>query len=151
MFSIPNYLTTLRPSLKAHSSTTVLVMFPSFLANPAIQSPLLHLRIPSPPALIGSPNIDPSVFSFTHSIGGLIHFAWIWILLGLFGPLRTNGIKLHSLFYIASTRAFFHSPSLKGCLISLKLDSPTGLRERGLGNILEALQFFSSQSCRGRP
>ena len=77
MFSIPNYLATLRPSLKSHSSATVLVMFLSFLANPAIQSPLLHLRIPPPPALIGSPNINPFVFSFTYPIGGLIHFTWI--------------------------------------------------------------------------
>ena len=151
MFSIPNYLATLRPSLKSHSSATVLVMFLSFLANPAIQSPLLHLRIPPSPALIGSPNIDPFVFSFTYPIGGLIHFTWIWILLGLFGLLGTNGIKLHSLFYTKSTRAFFHSPSLKDCLISLKLDSPNGLWEQDFPRDTGSWEYIGSSAIFFQP
>ena len=89
ILSIPNCLATISPSFKAHSSTTVLDMFPSLRMKPATHSPSLHLRMPPPPAFSGLPNTDPSMLSFVHPSGGLSHLTWICVCLGLFGPLGT--------------------------------------------------------------
>ena len=68
-------------------------VIPSDLANPITQSPFSLWINPPPPAILGLPTADPSVFSFSHPIGGLVHFTWILILrfsLGLSPTIAKN-------------------------------------------------------------
>ena len=71
-------------------------VIPSDLANPITQSPFSLQISPPPLAIPRLPTLDPSVFSFNHPIGGLVHFTWILVLGFLLGlsPTIANNLVL---------------------------------------------------------
>ena len=143
-------------SLKAHSFAVILETFPNFFTNPATQSPSLFWITSPPPAFFGSPNTEPSVFSFTYPDWGLLHFTWTWILLGLLGMFGTV-TKNSTLFLIQralNPLSTFFSWNMALFLWSQILQRVWGDRifqgMRGLGKNSDEPQYFSNQSVKER-